>query len=52
MKTGMPILDRCRHTLTLEINLSKSWYEEALVPMIKDYPVYDFKVDFRVKKEF
>jgi hypothetical protein len=25
---------------------------EASVPMIKDYPVYNFKTDFRIKKEF
>jgi hypothetical protein len=25
---------------------------EASVPMIKDYPVYNFKTDFRVRKEF
>jgi hypothetical protein len=25
---------------------------EASVPMIKDYPVYNFKADFRIKKEF
>jgi hypothetical protein len=25
---------------------------EVSVPMIKDYPVYNFKADFRVRKEF